>query len=49
MFLKMKGLKIFTRYKEFILYLKQNDIVLKGLAFDTMIAAYILNPSRESM
>lgn len=34
--------------KNFILYLKQNDIVLKGLAFDTMIAAYILNPSRES-
>ncbi|HOA97432.1 DNA polymerase I [Acetivibrio saccincola] len=34
--------------KNFIVYLKQNDIVLKGLAFDTMIAAYILDPSRES-
>ncbi|MDQ2085270.1 DNA polymerase I [Herbivorax sp. ANBcel31] len=34
--------------KDFVVYLRNNDIVLKGLAFDTMTAAYILNASRES-
>lgn len=34
--------------KNFIVYLKYNDIILQGLTFDTMIAAYILNPSKES-
>ena len=34
--------------KSFLLYLKDTDVNLKGLAFDTMIGAYILNPSKET-
>ncbi|WP_010252502.1 DNA polymerase I [Acetivibrio cellulolyticus] len=34
--------------KNFIVYLKQNGIELNGVAFDTMIGAYIINPSRET-
>lgn len=34
--------------KNFIVYLKTKGIRLKGLGFDTMIAAYIINPSRDN-
>ncbi len=34
--------------KNLIVYLRNNGISLKGLAFDTMIASYILNPSRDT-
>jgi len=34
--------------KNFILYLRSRNIRLKGLHFDTMIAAYIINPSKET-
>ncbi|RCX15422.1 DNA polymerase I [Anaerobacterium chartisolvens] len=34
--------------KDFILYLKRKGIQLKGLDFDTMIAAYVINPSKET-
>ncbi len=34
--------------KGFITYLKKNGFSLEGLEFDTMIAAYILNPSETS-
>ncbi len=34
--------------KTLIVYLKWKGIAFKGLAFDTMIAAYIINPSRDS-
>ncbi|HOJ11977.1 MAG TPA: DNA polymerase I, partial [Clostridiales bacterium] len=40
--------KIGHNIKNLLLYLKCRDISLKGLAFDTMIAAYILNPSRNT-
>lgn len=40
--------KIGHDMKNFIVYLKQRDINLKSLSFDTMIAAYILNPSRNT-
>jgi DNA polymerase-1 len=34
--------------KNFIVYLKTKGIRLRGLGFDTMIAAYIINPSRDN-
>ena len=34
--------------KSAIVFLKRKGIDFKGLAFDTMIAAYIINPSRET-
>lgn len=34
--------------KSFILYLKNKGIHLEGINFDTMIAAYIINPSRDT-
>lgn len=34
--------------KNFIVYLRNNGISFRGLAFDTMIASYILNPSRDT-
>lgn len=34
--------------KSLIVYLKRNGVELRGLAFDTMIGAYIINPSRET-
>jgi DNA polymerase-1 len=34
--------------KNFILYLRSKGIMLKGLCFDTMIGAYIINPSKET-
>lgn len=34
--------------KNFLIYLKDENINLKGLSFDTMIGAYILNPGRET-
>ncbi len=34
--------------KNFIVYLKKKGIELEGLVFDSMIAAYIINPSRET-
>lgn len=34
--------------KNLILYLKQKGIPFRGLAFDTMIGAYLLNPSKEA-
>ena len=34
--------------KSFIVYLKEKGIRLKGLYFDTMIGAYIINPTRET-
>jgi len=34
--------------KDFIVYLKNSGISFAGLAFDTMIAAYVLDPSREN-
>lgn len=34
--------------KTLIVYLKWKGIVFRGLAFDTMIAAYIINPSSDS-
>ena len=33
--------------KSLIVYLKRKGIAFRGLAFDTMIAAYIINPSRD--
>jgi DNA polymerase-1 len=40
--------KIGHDMKNFIVHLKNKGIDLNGLAFDTMIGAYILNPSRET-
>lgn len=34
--------------KSFLLYLKGMNVNLKGLIFDTMIGAYILNPAKET-
>lgn len=34
--------------KGLVVYLKQKGIDFKGLSFDTMLAAYIINPSRDS-
>jgi DNA polymerase-1 len=34
--------------KNLVVYLKWNSIALRGLAFDTMIAAYILNASKDT-
>ncbi|MDP4180926.1 MAG: DNA polymerase I [Bacillota bacterium] len=34
--------------KNFIVFLKNKGIAFDGLAFDTMIGAYILNPSKET-
>ena len=34
--------------KPLIVYLKRKGIALRGLAFDTMIAAYIINPSSDT-
>lgn len=34
--------------KGLLVYLKNKDIEMKGVAFDTMIAAYLVNPSRET-
>lgn len=34
--------------KSFIVYLKNKGIHLKGISFDTMIGAYIINPTRET-
>lgn len=34
--------------KNFIVYLKNRGIELNGIAFDTMIGAYIINPSRDT-
>lgn len=34
--------------KNFILYLKEENISFSGLSFDTMIAAYIIDPTRNS-
>jgi DNA polymerase-1 len=34
--------------KNFIVYLKHKGIELNGISFDTMIGAYIINPSRET-
>jgi len=34
--------------KNFIVYLKNKGIELNGIAFDTMIGAYIINPSRDT-
>jgi DNA polymerase I len=34
--------------KNFIVYLKRKGITLNGLAFDTRIGAYILNPSKDT-
>lgn len=34
--------------KNFIVYLKNKDVELNGIAFDTMIGAYIINPSRDT-
>ncbi len=34
--------------KSLIVYLKNNGMSLNGLSFDTMIGAYILNPSRDT-
>ncbi|TYQ13333.1 UNVERIFIED_CONTAM: DNA polymerase I [Acetivibrio alkalicellulosi] len=34
--------------KNLIVYLRNRDIILKGISFDSMIGAYILNPSGES-
>ncbi len=31
-----------------LLVLRQHDIILKGIAFDTMIASYLLNPSKQN-
>lgn len=35
-------------FKALIVYLKWKNIDFKGIAFDTMIGAYIINPSRDS-
>ncbi|HHW32329.1 MAG TPA: DNA polymerase I [Clostridiaceae bacterium] len=40
--------KIGHDLKSLLVYLKKKDIELKGLAFDTMIAAYLINPSRDT-
>ncbi|MFZ5985541.1 MAG: DNA polymerase I, partial [Bacillota bacterium] len=34
--------------KGFIVYLKNKGVTFNGLSFDTMIGAYIINPSRET-
>lgn len=34
--------------KNLFLYLRNHGVLLRGVSFDTMIAAYILNPSRET-
>lgn len=34
--------------KNFIVYLKNKGIELSGISFDTMIGAYIINPSRDT-
>ncbi len=34
--------------KDFLVYLKKNDIELNGLAFDTLVGAYIINPTRDT-
>lgn len=34
--------------KNFIVYLKNKGIELNGISFDTMIGAYIINPSRDT-
>ncbi len=34
--------------KSFLLYLKDTNVNLRGLSFDTMIGAYILNPAKET-
>jgi DNA polymerase-1 len=34
--------------KSLIVYLKNNNIEIRGIAFDSMIAAYIINPSKET-
>ena len=34
--------------KNFLVYLKNKEIELAGIEFDTMIGAYIINPSRET-
>lgn len=34
--------------KNFIVYLKNKEIELNGIAFDTMIGAYIINPSSDT-
>lgn len=34
--------------KNLILYLKQKGIEIRGISFDTMVAAYLLNPSRDT-
>jgi DNA polymerase-1 len=35
-------------FKNFIVYLNNKGIELQGLAFDTMIGAYIINPSKDT-
>ena len=40
--------KIGHNVKDFIVYLKCMGINMKGLVFDTMIASYILNPSKDT-
>lgn len=35
-------------FKSFLVYLNNKGIDFKGLAFDTMIAAYIINPSKDT-
>lgn len=40
--------KIGHDLKNFIVYLKWQGISFRGLAFDTMIAAYIINPTRDT-
>lgn len=34
--------------KNFIVYLKNKGVDIKGIGFDTMIAAYLINPSRDT-
>lgn len=34
--------------KDFLVYLKKKDIEFDGLAFDTLVGAYIINPTRDS-
>lgn len=44
-----KSVKIYGHdLKNLIVYLKWKGILFDGLAFDTMIGAYILNPSRDT-
>ncbi|MCX7748551.1 MAG: DNA polymerase I [Clostridia bacterium] len=40
--------KIGHDMKLFMVYLKNKGIMLKGLGFDTMIGAYIINPSKDT-